>query len=73
MKIPAWSGCSPLPIGQSCAVGRMSPELAGNLATMIQALIILFVGAELLIVSAWGLRKRFGFAGPARVQPELKA
>ena len=49
------------------------PELAGNLATMIQALIILFVGAELLIVSAWGLRTRVGFGGPARVQPEMKA
>ena len=50
-----------------------SPELAGNLATMIQALIILFVGAELLIVYIWGLHRRVGFAGPARVQPELKA
>jgi simple sugar transport system permease protein len=49
------------------------PELAGNLATMIQALIILFVGAELLIVSAWGLRKRVGFGGPGRVQAEMKA
>ena len=48
------------------------PELAGNLATMIQALIILFVGTELLIVYIWGLRKRVGFSGPARVQPELK-
>ena len=48
------------------------PELAGNLATMIQALIILFVGAELLIVYIWGLRRRAGFSGPARVQPELK-
>ncbi|MGH3105063.1 MAG: ABC transporter permease [Gaiellaceae bacterium] len=48
-------------------------ELAGNLATMIQALIILFVGAELIIVYLWGLRRRAGFAGPARVQPELKA
>jgi ABC-type uncharacterized transport system permease subunit len=48
------------------------PELAGNLATMIQALIILFVGAELLVVYIWGLRRRVGFAGPARVQPELK-
>ena len=47
-------------------------ELAGNLATMIQALIILFVGAELLIVYMWGFRRRVGFAGPARVQPELK-
>ena len=48
------------------------PELAGNLATMIQALIILFVGTELLIVYIWGLRRRVGFSGPARVQPELK-
>ena len=47
-------------------------ELAGNLATMIQALIILFVGAELLIVYLWGFRRRVGFAGPARIQPELK-
>ena len=46
--------------------------LAGNLATMIQALIILFVGAELLIVYLWGFRRRIGFAGPARVQPELR-
>ncbi len=29
------------------------PELAGNLATIIQALIILFVGAEFLIVVLW--------------------
>jgi simple sugar transport system permease protein len=49
-----------------------SPELAGNLATMIQALIILFVGAELLIVYIWGFRRRIGLARPVRVQPELK-
>ena len=48
------------------------PELAGNLSTMIQALIILFVGAELLIVSAWGFRKRVGFGGPKRVSAEMK-
>jgi ABC-type uncharacterized transport system permease subunit len=46
------------------------PELAGNLATMIQALIIFFVGAELIIVYLWGLRRRAGFAGPTRVQTE---
>jgi simple sugar transport system permease protein len=45
-------------------------ELAGNLATMIQALIILFVGAEILIIYAWGFRKKL-WAGPARVQPDL--
>ncbi len=48
------------------------PVLAGNLATMIQALIILFVGAELLIVYLWGARRRLGFAGPTRLQPELR-
>jgi simple sugar transport system permease protein len=46
-------------------------ELAGNLATMIQALIILFVGAELLIVYIWGARRRMVRAGPVRIQPEL--
>jgi ABC-type uncharacterized transport system permease subunit len=48
------------------------PELAGNLSTMIQALIILFVGAELLIVYIWGARRRFRPAGPLRVQPGLR-
>ena len=49
------------------------PELAGNLSTMIQALIILFVATELLIVYIWGARRRIGFAGPARVSPQLKS
>ena len=40
------------------------PELAGNLATMIQALIILFVGAELLIVYLWRARRGLRAAGP---------
>ncbi len=34
------------------------PELAGNLATIIQGLIVLFVGAELLLVYAWRARRR---------------
>jgi general nucleoside transport system permease protein len=50
-----------------------NPELATNLSTIIQALIILFVGAELLIVYIWRARRRVGFAGPRRVEPELKA
>jgi general nucleoside transport system permease protein len=49
-----------------------NPELATNLSTIIQALIILFVGAELLIVYIWQARKRVGFSGPRRVEPELK-
>ena len=40
------------------------PELATNLSTMIQALIILFVGTEILIVSVWKQRERLGFGGP---------
>ena len=48
------------------------PELAGNLATMIQALIIAFVGAELLILYIWRARRRIAFSGPGRVQPQLK-
>ena len=36
------------------------PELAGNLSTMIQALIILFVATELLIVYIWAARRRIG-------------
>ena len=33
------------------------PELATNLATMIQALVIFFVGAELLVVYIWRARR----------------
>ena len=46
------------------------PELATNLATMIQALIILFVGAELLVRRLWGLGRPRGGAG--RVSAGLK-
>lgn len=48
------------------------PELATNLSTMIQALIILFVGAELLILYIWNVRRRVGFGGPKRVKPGLQ-
>jgi simple sugar transport system permease protein len=34
------------------------PQLAGNLALMIQALVLLFVGADLLIISVWRARKK---------------
>ncbi len=36
------------------------PELASNLATIIQGLIVLFVGAELLLVYAWRARRGRG-------------
>jgi general nucleoside transport system permease protein len=34
------------------------PELAGNLTLIIQGLVVLFVGADLLVISAWRARKR---------------
>jgi simple sugar transport system permease protein len=34
------------------------PELAGNLTLMIQALVLLFVGADLLVIYIWNLRRR---------------
>jgi general nucleoside transport system permease protein len=45
------------------------PELAGNLTLMIQALVLLFVGADLLVVYAWNLRRKLrrGEAPPAEV------
>jgi general nucleoside transport system permease protein len=36
----------------------IAPELAGNLTYIIQGLIVLFVGAELLILYIWNTRKR---------------
>jgi ABC-type uncharacterized transport system permease subunit len=41
------------------------PELAENLSTMIQAMVIFFVGAELLIVYIWQARRYIGLARKA--------
>ena len=49
-----------------------NPELATNLATMIQALIIAFVGAEFLILYLWRARRHVRLAGPKRIEPTLK-
>jgi simple sugar transport system permease protein len=47
------------------------PELATDLATMIQALVIFFVGAEFLILYVWRAR-RFVGGGQPRIRPELE-
>jgi general nucleoside transport system permease protein len=47
------------------------PELAVDLATMIQALVIFFVGAEFLILYAWRARRFIG-GGQPRIQPKLE-
>jgi general nucleoside transport system permease protein len=36
----------------------LQPELAGNLTLMIQALVLLFVGADVLIIGLWQWRRR---------------
>ena len=48
------------------------PELAKNLSTMIQSLVIFFVGAELLIVYLWQARKLVGIGrhGETRARTE---
>src|SRR3982750_1314827 len=43
-----------------------TPNLAGNLTLMIQALVLLFVGADILILYLWQARKKVGFG---RSQP----
>jgi general nucleoside transport system permease protein len=47
------------------------PALAADLATMIQALVIFFVGAELLVVYLWSAR-RYLRTRPAMVEPEMR-
>jgi simple sugar transport system permease protein len=46
------------------------PQLAGNLALMIQALILLFVGADLLILYIWQARRKVRLPGLGRTAKE---
>ena len=70
--ILAAGGCSRSVKRENASLKTQNSELATNLSTMIQALIILFVGAELLIVYAWNARKKVGFGGPTAT-PRVKA
>jgi ABC-type uncharacterized transport system permease subunit len=38
------------------------PELAGNLSRVVQGLVVLFVGADLLVLYLWSARRKLGFA-----------
>ena len=52
------------------------PQLAGNLTLMIQALVLLFVGADVLILTLWNARKKIGFGrrqAPPTPQQEVAA
>jgi hypothetical protein len=43
--------------------------LAGNLTLMIQALVLLFVGADVLIIAVWQWRRRLLPGRLRRTQP----
>jgi ABC-type uncharacterized transport system permease subunit len=45
------------------------PELAGNLTELIQGLVVLFVGAELLVLTIWQARKRLPLSGRKEMGP----
>jgi ABC-type uncharacterized transport system permease subunit len=51
------------------------PQLAGNLTLMIQALVLLFVGADVLVLYLWQARRLVGFGRktPPAPQPETVA
>jgi ABC-type uncharacterized transport system permease subunit len=44
--------------GLQSGVSSIDPGLAGNLTYIIQGLIVLFVGADVLILSVWNSRRR---------------
>jgi general nucleoside transport system permease protein len=46
-------------------LGEFPPELAGNLTLMIQALVLLFIGADLIVLYVWNLRRKLRRKPPA--------
>ena len=45
------------------------PQLAGNLTRIIQGLVVLFVGADLLVVYLWQARRKLGLVGRDGLEP----
>ncbi len=45
------------------------PSLAGNLSGIIQGLVLLFVGADVLILYIWNARRKLRAAGPRPAKP----
>jgi ABC-type uncharacterized transport system permease subunit len=45
------------------------PELATDLSTMIQALVIFFVAADVLIIYIWRLRRHLKLRRPLQEEP----
>jgi general nucleoside transport system permease protein len=49
--------------------GVIDPQLAGNLTYIIQGLVVLFIGADVLILSVWNARRKLRRkAGPATAE-----
>ena len=51
----------------------IDPELAGNLTYIIQGLIVLFIGADVLILYVWDSRKKLRRGGPRTPAAEAAA
>jgi ABC-type uncharacterized transport system permease subunit len=58
---------------QGLSSNVIQPELAGNLTYIIQGLVVLFIGADLLILSVWNSRKKLRRTGRSRPAAEAAA
>ena len=50
------AACSTAP--RTSSSGTIDPSLAGHLTEMIQGLVVLFVGADVLILAVWNSRRK---------------
>jgi simple sugar transport system permease protein len=53
--------------------GTIDPSLAGHLTEMIQGLVVLFVGADVLILAVWSSRRKLRRRRPAARQQQTTA
>jgi general nucleoside transport system permease protein len=51
----------------------IQPELASNLTLIIQGLVVLFIGADILILYVWNSRKKLRPGRPAKVPAKAAA
>jgi simple sugar transport system permease protein len=55
---------------QGLQSGTIDPSLAGHLTEMIEGLIVLFVGADILILAVWNSRRKLRRKRPTPTQAE---
>jgi general nucleoside transport system permease protein len=58
---------------QGLSSSVIQPELATNLTYIIQGLVVLFIGADLLILYAWNSRKKLRPRRPAQAPAKAAA